>query len=138
METSAIEQQIAALQQQLAEQKSTLEKQGVPAQEMPSDREILHEAVGEQIHQAVPSYQSSAPPPSAKSSANDAPSYLTPELQPHVQELVNLTFTKGFGEALKILGQTKNDALTDAFHDVIVDELLKEMVRQGKLPQLPA
>lgn len=135
MENTAIEQQIIDLEQQIREKKSSLEKLSPDAESLLSDKEILHEVVGENIQKNIPQYTPHAPMSSTVNQAtDDTPSYLLPDLKDKVQELVNIAFTKSINEAIKIA--SSNPALLDAFHDVLVDELYDMLIERGKVQKI--
>ena len=130
-----IEQEIAQLEKQIAEKRAALgqEKpidaiQGKEAE--PSEKEILHGVVGERIQQQMPQYTPAPPKPKQDDIAQ---SYVLPELKEKVQELVNLVFNKSLDEGIREVSKTNNPALTDAFHDVLVDELYNALVERKKL-----
>lgn len=136
MENPTLEQEIAAIEQRLAEKKAEL---GKPA---------VHEAVKEQIQEKVPEY---LPRPSAEIEPQSveqlspalpenpsvaSPSYLSDELKDKVQELVNLAFSQSIESAVKAATKLNNPALLDAFHDVLVDQLYNTLIERGKLKKL--
>ncbi len=131
-----IEQEIARLEQQLQEKKSALGNQETGTQEiMPSDKEILHEIVGEKIQEIIPE-QPSEPQtavPVQPAPTVEPPIYLSPELKDKIQQLINLAFSKSIDEAIQEAAKTNNAALIDAFHDVIVDELYNTLIERKKL-----
>ena len=98
-----IEQEIAQLEKQIAEKRAVLgqEKAGP---ELPSEKETLHEVIGEKIQQSAPQYQP-APPiqplPVTLQQDDSALSYVLPELKDKVQELVNLVFNKSLEDGIK-------------------------------------
>ena len=130
-----IEQEIAQLEKQIAEKRAALgqEKpfdatQGREAE--PTEKELLHRVVGEKIQQQMPQYTPAPPKPKQDDTAQ---SYVLPELKEKVQELINLVFNKSLDEGIKEVSKTNNPALTDAFHDVLVDELYNALVERKKL-----
>ena len=146
-----IEQQIAELEQELAEKRAVLQEQHAAGQiqELPHEKEILREVIGEKISegsmpQLVPSVQPQQDDGSTSSPQTDLgqtpqvelPSYLSPELHEPVQNLVNMAFTIGLNEAIKQAKATNNAALIDAFHDVLADELYNYLVERRKIKQL--
>ena len=135
MENSLLEQQIADLERLIKEKKSSLEKVSSGAESLPSDKEILHEVIGEKIQEHAPTYipkmQSNT---TATPATDNIPSYMTPELKEKVQELINLAFTKNIGEAIK--SATGNSALLDAFHDALVDELYDALIERKKVQEV--
>lgn len=136
---SSIEQEIALLEQQLQEKKSALGGRETGAKEaIPSDKEILHEIVGEKIQETIPE-QSSEPQtavPVQPAPAVEPPIYLSPELKDKIQQLINLAFSKSIDEAIREAAKTNNAALIDAFHDVIVDELYDALIERKKLEKI--
>lgn len=150
METpSNLEQEIADIEQRLAEKKAALqEAQGAVAPEAVSDKNVLHEVVGEKIQEMLPSAPSInsgqastgqtlpvTPVPPALPSAH-APSYLSSDLKDAVQQLVNIAFTDGLTSAIKAVHKLNNPALLDAFHDVLVDQLYDTLIERGKLEKI--
>jgi hypothetical protein len=126
---STIEHDIAELEKQLAEKKAVLGHEK-------SEKEILHQAVGEKIQQHAPSY---APSPKQNTSgpvATEPPSYLTQDLKDKVQELISLVFDKNLEEGIKEAVKSDNPALIDAFHDILVDELYSQLVEKKKIDKL--
>lgn len=119
---SPLEQEIATIEQELAQKRELLREQG---HELPHDKEILHSVVREKIQPTAPSV---TPP-----IATTPPAPLPPELHQKVQALVNVAFLKSIDEAIKEAKATNNAALIDAFHDVLVDELYAHLVERGKL-----
>jgi hypothetical protein len=126
MENSQLEQQIASLEQELQSKRQEL--QGSDVEQMPTDQELVHQAVGEKIQQQMPSYQAPAVP-----SDDGASSWKDPAIAQQVQELVNVAFTKGIDDAITEALKSGNPALVDAFHDLMRDQLVEELVKRGKL-----
>ena len=135
---SFLEQEIAQLEQQIAEKRAALgQEQAGP--ELPPEKETLREIVGEKIQHQVPQYQSASPiqPTPAKQQQDDsALGYVLLELKEKVQELVNLVFNKGLDDGVKEAARSNNPALIDAFHDVLVDELYNVLVERKKLEKI--
>src|SRR5947209_6588338 len=93
---STIEHDIADLEKLIQEKKAVLEheKSGLPV-ETKSEKEILHEVLGEKIQQQIPSYQSPLPTSAAPVPlAVEPPSYLSQELKEKIQEMIALVFSK--------------------------------------------
>lgn len=120
---SQIEQEIAQIEQQLAEKREVLK------------RETLHEVVRQKIANA-PAPQTATPAPAPSPSTSSPSSAVPPELHQKVQALVNVAFTKSIDDAIKEAKATNNAALIDAFHDLLVDELYNHLVERGKLKQV--
>jgi len=137
MENPTLEQEIAQLQQQIEEKKRTL-AQGSP-EATPSDKEILHEVIGEKIQENAPEYQSKPSQTIQSSSAatdDHHQSYLKPEFREIIQRLVNTVFGTSLDTGIKEASATKNMALIDAFHDVLVDELYGALVERKKISEV--
>lgn len=139
-ETMTIEQEIQQLQRQLEAKKAELGQQSSQQEAVPHDKEILREVVKEKIEQhavqqqaapAAPTVPAPAPAPTAS-----APAYMSPELQSRVQDLVNVAFTQNISDAIRQAVSSKNPALIDAFHDVLVDELYGQLLERKKIEPL--
>ena len=136
MENPTLEQEIADIEQRLAQKKQELNK------------EQLHTVVKEQIQEKLPEYQPLTSPAPASNAPQDQsllttptpiaepPSYLSNELKDKVQELVNLAFSKSIKEAIREVLKLNNPALIDSFHDIIVDELYNQLIEQRKLTKM--
>jgi len=137
---SSLEQEIAQLEQQIAEKRSALgQEQTGP--ELPQEKETLREIIGEKIQQSAPQYQPVPPVQPRQGGAtpqqdDSALSYVLPELKEKVQELVNLVFNKGLDDGVKEAVRSNNPALIDAFHDVLVDELYNTLLDRRKLERI--
>lgn len=134
MESAGIEQQIADLEKKLQEKKTFLEQRSSNTENLPSEKEILHEIVGEKIQQHVLQYTPKSPvqtPPPPQ--VQDTPSYFSQELKDKVQELINIVFDKSVDEGIKMAVNRNNPALLDAFHDVLVDELYNTLLERRKI-----
>lgn len=124
-----VQQEITKLEQQLAEKRAYLEQQAAETQqEVPPEKEIVRQVVGERIQQHVPAYQ-----PAPQKQDDNTSSYNDPQLVAKVQELVNVAFSKGIDDAVRSVAQSGNAALIDAFHDVLVDQLYDMLVERKKL-----
>lgn len=142
METpSNLEQEIADIEKRLAEKKAAFqEAQGEIAPEAVSDKNVLHEVVGEKIQKMAPLASAGqtlpvTPALPALPSAH-APSYLSGDLKETVQQLVNIAFTDSLTSAIKAVHKLNNPALLDAFHDVLVDQLYDTLIERGKLERI--
>lgn len=137
-EQPTIETEIADLERTLAEKRAALQNKGGEGrrEDAAQAKEVIREALREKIA-STPS--AGTPPPSSSSSAAmpppivAMPSYLSDELKPKVQELINLAFEKSIEQAIALAKATNNPALIDAFHDVMVDVLHDELIKRGKL-----
>lgn len=141
------EQEIAQLEQMLAEKRALLEQQqtGGVAGEVPRDKEMIREIIKEKLAatpgtQTLPPQQAAAaqqrPVPQPPPQTHAVPSYASDELHAKVQELVELAFAKSLSQAIDLAKATQNAALIDAFHDVMVDELYDHLVETGKLDKI--
>lgn len=128
----ALRKEIAQIEQQLAEKKTQLEKDGADlksAEFLSQAKENLKEIVGEK-------FQLDALPPAANSAANsggqsiNAPSHLPADFKITLQQLVNTAFSDGISQAANKAKATNNPALIDAFHDLIVDHLFDILVER--------
>lgn len=143
-ENTNLQQEIAAIEEELRKKRAVLEQQQVSGEisELPEEKETLHEIVGEQIESVQPSTEQPAniqPPPQPKAPVSpDTPAYLSEELKPQVQELIDLAFNKlkSIYGAIKIAKGKDNNALVDAFHDALVDELFDMLVEQKMVKKL--
>lgn len=137
MENAGIEQQIADLEKQLQEKRSALEQGYTTPEALPSDKEILHEIVGEKIQEHAPEYTPKPPtPPPAQVGDDSSPSYFSQDLKNQIQELINLVFTNSLEEGIKTAIKSNNPALIDAFHDVLVDELYNTLLERQKIKEV--
>jgi hypothetical protein len=125
---ATIEQEIAQLEKQLQEKKANLEQQPEQKELLP-DKEILREVIGEKIQQHAPAY---IPKPAPQSQTDDTGSVL-PELKDKIQELVNHVFQNSLEQGIREAVNSKNPALIDAFHDVLVDQLYDTLLERKKV-----
>lgn len=121
---------------EISKVESDLNSRGIEASE--AEKGHVHEVVGERIKEkagaeGMPHYTPQAPKTDAST-----PSYFTPELQPLVQDLINIAWSKGLDAALSQALKSGNVALVDAFHDAIVDELFDLMVENKSVEKLAA
>ena len=135
MENPTLEQEIADIEQRLAEKKAELGKEEVGS--------VLKEQIQEKTPEYQPSTQAVLTPTPAEPAPTvpvtptaEPPSYLSDELKDKVQELINIAFTKSIEEAVKEVSKLNNPALLDAFHDVLVDQLYNTLIERGKLPKI--
>lgn len=137
-----IEEQLKSLQKEYEAKRQVLEvqKETGEKKELPHPKETLHEVVGEKIQETAPSsappvtpIQPSAPPPPQIS---EPPSYLSPELKDKIQQLVNDVFTIGLDKTIQEIHKINNPALTDAFHEALVDKLFPELVKRGIIKEI--
>lgn len=139
---TTIEHDIAELEKRLQEKKAALEQEkstgsGSPTENHPSEKEMLHEIVGEKIQQHVPAYQPQQPTVQAPSPViAEPPSYLSQELKDKIQEIIRLVFAKNLEEGIREAAKTGNMAVIDAFHDILVDELYDQLIEKRKLDRV--
>ena len=139
---STIEHDIIELERRLEEKKSSLEQEksgtgGAQSGTHRSEKELLHEVVGEKIKEHIPSFQPSLPSSAAPiPAATEPPSYLSQELKDKIQEIIRLVFDKNLEEGIKEAGRSGNPAVIDAFHDILTDELYSQLVEKGKLKKI--
>lgn len=127
-----IEQEIAQLEKQLQEKKlrqlADLEQQ--PEQkESSSDKEVLKQIIGEKIQQHAPTHVSK---PASQAPTNDS-GIIPAELKNKIQELVNIVFKNSLDKGIKEAVRSKNPALIDSFHDVLVDQLYDILLERKKI-----
>ena len=135
-ENPSLELEIQQLERTLQEKRSAMGQEGAP--ETLPGKELLHSVVGEKIQEHISTSGQQpipAPAPTAQPTDGGQPSYLDPQLQPQVQQLVDIAFTKTLAEAIQAAVKTNNAALIDAFHDVLVDQLYEELLARQKLKQ---
>jgi len=141
------EQEIAELERMLAEKRAALEMQRKTGEagELPHPKEVLRELIKEKIASTPGSVglPPPLPPPTSQSVkpklpklSEETPSYELEELQPKVRQLVEHAFQKSLDEAISLAKSADNEALLDAFHDIIVDELYDHLVETGKLEEV--
>ena len=121
--SSTIEQDIAELEKQIEQKKATLEHDK-------SEKEILHDIVGQKIQTHAPQHQlTSVQAPT--SIATEPPSYLSQELKDKIQAMVQTVFSKSLDEGIKEAVKTGNIAVIDAFHDILTDELYEQLLESN-------
>jgi hypothetical protein len=125
---TAMEEQLARLQEAIVAKRAS---EGV-ATERPVERVEVHQALGEQAVQAIPSFVPSAPP-----QATAAPTDIPAELAQTVQELVAVAFTEGPLIAIDRAVKSKNPALIDCIHDVLTGAFHEELLKRQKIAPAP-
>ena len=128
---STIEHDIVELERLLEEKKATLEHDK-------SEKETLHEIVGEKIQEHAPNYAPSSPVTNAPVVPQSAepPSYLSQDLKDKIHEIISIVFAKNLEEGIKEAARSGNMALIDAFHDILVDELYEQLLEKRKLERV--
>lgn len=125
---ATIEQEITQLEKELQEKKANLGQQ--PEQkESPPDKEILRDVIGGKIQQHAPQY---VPKPAPQAQTDDIGT-VPPDLKDKIQELVNIVFQNSLEKGIKEVVKSKNPALIDAFHDVLVDQLYDALLERKKI-----
>ena len=128
---ATIEQEIAQLEKQLQEKRANLGQQ--PEQkELPPDKEILREVISKKIQQHAPAY---VPKPTPQTQTDDTGS-VPAELKDKIQELINHVFQISLEQGIKEAVKSKNPALIDAFHDVLVDQLYDALLERKKIEKV--
>ena len=128
---ATIEQEIAQLEKQLQEKRANLGQQPEQKESLP-DKEILREVVGEKIQQHAPAY---IPKPAPQTQTDDTGS-IPADLKDKIQELVNHVFKNSLDQGIKEAVKSKNPALIDAFHDVLVDQLYDALLERKKIEKV--
>ena len=141
--SSTIEHDIAELEKTLQEKKSVLEQEkaggtgGSAGEGHPSEKEMLHEIVGEKIKQHAPQYQPAPSLPQVQGPiATEPPSYFSQELKDKIRDIIQIVFGKNLEEGIREAVKTGNIALIDAFHDILVDELYNQLIEKRKLDKV--
>ncbi len=133
-----LQTEIQQLERDLELKKKELEQKQESGEiiEVPHEKEVLHEVVGEKIQQTQPSQSQPLPSNNNQQQASTLPTLIPEEFKVKIQELINVAFTKSITDAINQVLATKNPALIDTFHDTLVDELYDYLVERGKLKKL--
>lgn len=123
----AVQREIALLEEQLAAKRAEL-GQDIGA---PYERTEVHAAIGERMGQE--GYAPAAPASGSTAPSEGTPSWQDPALASEIQVLVNTAFTKGVQAAVGDAVKTGNAALIDAFHDVLTDEMHRQLIERGQV-----
>lgn len=129
----SVEQEILALEKELAAKKAGLSKETprpleqVIAQETPSP-----------VAAVAPATASVAAPvvPAVPAVHADVKHIKKLEKNQQLKSLVDMAFGKGVSHAVEVVRNLENPYLMDEFHDVLVDELYKTLVEKGKLEEI--
>ena len=124
---NAISNEIADLERRLAEKKAELEEGPHSPEKI---KEEAHALVGEKIITQAPAYPVKPPVQSS-----DDKSYNQSGIKEEVDRLVTVA-EKNLEQAIKEVVATGNEALIDAFHDKISDELTQHLIETKKLADL--
>jgi len=128
LQPNGLESQIEQLERELARKRAEL---GVDAA-APYERDEVRAAVGEQIRQAAPGYQTGAVTPASDIVGAQDPAFIA-----SVQQFVNIAFTQSIQEAITQALKTGNPALVDALHDVLADQFHTELLNRKKVDPAP-
>jgi len=128
---NSAEQEILELEKMLAAKKATL----VIEKEKP-----LEQIIGqEKPASSLAALQSSSTPAGAspgvqvKEKAGELKRY---EKTQQLKGLIDIAFQKGISYAVDVVREMDNPFLMDELHDVLVDELRKELIDKGKLEEI--
>jgi len=129
---SSVEEEILALERELAVKKATLQK------EKPRP---LEQAIGMETPKPtnVATTAASAAVAAALSPQvvrSDAKNIKKLEKNQQLKSLVDLAFVKGVSHAVEVVRNLDSPYLMDEFHDTLVDHLHKELVDKGKLEEI--
>jgi len=129
----SIEQEVLALEKELAAKKARLSKE-TP---QPLEQVITKEAPSP-VAVAVSTAASIAAPiaPPAPAVHADVKHIKKLEKNQQLKSLVDMAFGKGVAHAVEVVRNLENPYLMDEFHDVLVDELHKTLVEKGKLEEI--
>ncbi|MFH1461119.1 MAG: hypothetical protein ABIF84_01730 [Patescibacteria group bacterium] len=125
------EQEILELERKLAAKKAVLGTE----KEKPLEQIIGQE---KQVSSLAALQSSSTPAVAAlgvqvKEKAGELKRY---EKTQQLKGLIDLAFQKGISYALDVVKEMDNPFLMDELHDVLIDELHKELVERGKLEEI--
>ncbi len=132
-EQSALEQEILALERQLAEKKAGL---GGVEKVKPLEQIISPEKPTVAPPSRPPTPPASQAVPNPEAVKADAGQLRTMEKNQQIKALVDLAFQKGVIHSVEVARNLDNPYLLDEFHDTLVDELHKELVERGKLEEI--
>ncbi len=134
-QSGGLEGEIAQIERALEEKRRELASRHASGsiEEIPHDKEVLREIVGEQLTQGNNASVPVAPSPAPTSPNTGASTVIPPAFKSALQELVNIAFTESINDAITRVRATGNAALIDAFHDIVVDQLYDTLVERGKI-----
>ncbi|MDD2730885.1 MAG: hypothetical protein PHW33_02040 [Candidatus Portnoybacteria bacterium] len=133
-ERSALEQEILALEKQLAEKRS-----GLAGTEKIKP---LEQIVGAETSVLAPPAQKPVPPiapakiASPEAIKTDVGQLRAMEKSQQIKALVDLAFQKGVIHSVEVARNLDNPYLIDEFHDTLIDELRKELIERGRLEEI--
>lgn len=126
-----LEQEILELERQLAEKKAVLQEKEKPLEQVLAKEQS---AVSAAPTVAAPPVSPVTPPAAVIKAEAHKISRL--EKNQQLKSLVDLAFQKGINYATEVVRNLDNPYLMDEFHDILVDELHKELVERGKLEEI--
>jgi len=127
---SLVEQEILELEKKLAAKRASLN----PEKERPLEQIIGQEkAKSLSAAASLPTTQSALNTPQVKEKASELKRY---EKTQQLKGLIDLAFQKGISYAVDVAREMDNPFLLDELHDVLVDELKKELVERGQLEEI--
>lgn len=139
LSADSAEQEILELEKRLAEKRAALGK-GLSAEALAKTEKPLEQIIG----QEKPAGSSAVLPPSmpvptatlapqVKEKAGELKRY---EKTQQLKGLIDIAFQKGISYAVDVAREMDNPFLMDELHDVLVDELRKELIDRGKLEEI--
>ncbi len=123
------EQEILELEKKLAAKKAAL---GIE-KEKPLEQIIGQEKQTSSLVALQSSAPATSPLPQVKEKAGELKRY---EKTQQLKSLIDLAFQKGISYAVDVVREMDNPFLMDELHDVLVDELRKELIERGKLEEI--
>jgi len=124
------------LDSEVSKVEQSLSEKGIDNESI--EKSHVHEVVGERLNEVAQGNGVTEYTPSPSSHNVGIPAYFTPELQPLVQNLIDVAWSKGVDTAFKEAFDTHNMALVDAFRDAVADELFDELVSRKEIKKLAA
>jgi hypothetical protein len=128
------EQNLAQMEEQLAQLQEAIAQQRVQEgknADAPYEHAEVHQAVGETLKQAIPTYEPKPMP--VPVADGERPSWEDPVLAPKVQELVNVAFTESPEAAARQAEKSGDHALIDALHGALSGPLHQQLLDRQKL-----
>jgi hypothetical protein len=135
------EQEILELEKKLAAKRASLGREkDVSTEALAKVEKPLEQIIGQEKSVAsLSTLQSStapvalASPIQAKEKAGELKRY---EKTQQLKGLIDIAFQQGISYAVDVVKEMDNPFLMDELHDVLVDELRKELVERGKLEEI--
>lgn len=119
-------EEIRELKERLAKLEAYLEKEKVPEEK----ERIIKQEIKSYLQelQETPSF---APPQNTRDEVEEIRSF-EPDRQ--IGALISLTFEKGLSTSISVARGLNNPAITDEFHDILVDRYYQMLMENGLLP----